>query len=121
MLSPIINNSFHTRSSTVSTTSSSSNGKTTSVTGDSSPISSKKVSRKRAIIDDDSDEDITPPVTKHATQHSPTSATASTSSDMDQPCSSSSLQTSPAVLSTPPKRVTGTVYVCTMCVWLCSH
>ncbi|XP_065899199.1 DNA ligase 1-like isoform X2 [Dysidea avara] len=93
-----------TTSSTVS--SSSSNGKTTSVTGDSSPISSKKVSRKRAIIDDDSDEDITPPVTKHATQHSPPSATASTSSDMDQPCSSSSLQTSPAVLSTPPKRVT---------------
>ena len=76
-----------------------------SVVGDSSPISSKKVSRKRAIIDDDSDEDITPPVIKHDTKQSPPSG------DVDQPCSSSSLQTSPSVLSTPPKRVTGIVFV----------
>jgi len=75
----------------------------TSVAGDSSPISSKKVSRKRAIIDDDSDEDITPPVTKHDTPPS----IDTTGRDIDQPCSSSSLQTSPNLLKTPPKRVTG--------------
>ena len=64
--------------------------------------------RKRAIIDDDSDEDITPPVTKHDTKQSPPSSTAG---DVDQPCSSSSLQISPSVLSTPPKRVTGIMFV----------
>lgn len=84
---------------------------------DTSPIANKK-SRKRKILDDSDEDESTSesiPVTNNTTSSNSPSSSAATVSD-DLPCSSASLQQSPNVLSTPPKRLTGMcVYI--VCAW----
>ena len=93
---------------------------------DTSPIANKK-SRKRKILDDSDEEDDSiansMPITNNITSSNspPASNNAvDTVSDVDLPCSSASLQQSPNVLSTPPKRLTGILYniVC-VCLSVC--
>ena len=88
---------------------------------DTSPIANKK-SRKRKILDDSDEEDATESTlaTNSTDSSSPPSSsniTATVSDDL--PCSSASLQQSPNILNTPPKRLTGNMHVCT-CVSVCA-
>ena len=103
----------------------------TAAVDDTSPIASKK-SRKRKILDDSEGEEEADTSVSVSEKNDVTSANSPSSdsvtatvSDVDLPCSSASLQQSPDVLSTPPKRLTGItrvyVRVCVRAWYMCAY
>ena len=80
-----------------------------------SPIAKKK-SRKRKVLDDsegeeENSESLPEKNDLANTSTSSPNSVAATISDADIPCSSTALQQSTDMLSTPPKRLTGMVYI----------